>query len=281
MKGLTSHAMAEKWALFSGDWNPIHFDLSAARRLGADRLIVHGMLALLHVKQEASAQLTQLKLLDAKTDQGRDACQHFSAFFKLPALQDSPIELDFTPKEGGVSFQLKAGGFPCVRGGLVQGDRAALSLPSGDIKLNVIESRQVRNKFQMFRELFPFAAQPWIFLDALVFADFLGDYFRDKAAQDTHVVPVQMSHRVYFDPQAIEAMFHAGTHLPELRYSLQKTESGDHPGDRFGIADLTLTARGVTLMRIEVGLLGKTISSSSPGIASGTASVAPVDVLID
>ena len=40
-------ADARQWAAFSGDENPIHFDLAAAREMGAGQLSVHGMRALL------------------------------------------------------------------------------------------------------------------------------------------------------------------------------------------------------------------------------------------
>src|SRR6185312_6718807 len=48
----------ERWASFSCDYNPIHFDLAAAKRAGSEQLIVHGMLAVLPVKEALSQRLT-------------------------------------------------------------------------------------------------------------------------------------------------------------------------------------------------------------------------------
>ncbi|QHA88217.1 MaoC family dehydratase [Serratia rhizosphaerae] len=48
---------AEQWAAFSGDYNPIHFDLQWARKLGSERLTVHGMRAMLDMKQALSEAL--------------------------------------------------------------------------------------------------------------------------------------------------------------------------------------------------------------------------------
>ena len=45
---------AERWAAFSGDYNPIHFDASEARRLGLNGLCVHGMRAMLDMKSALS-----------------------------------------------------------------------------------------------------------------------------------------------------------------------------------------------------------------------------------
>lgn len=50
-------ADAQQWAAFSGDDNPIHFDLSAAREMGGSRLSVHGMRALLDVKRDVQSRL--------------------------------------------------------------------------------------------------------------------------------------------------------------------------------------------------------------------------------
>ena len=51
-------ADARQWAAFSGDDNPIHFDLAAARAMGDGRLSVHGMRALLDVKRDVQSRLT-------------------------------------------------------------------------------------------------------------------------------------------------------------------------------------------------------------------------------
>nr|WP_287858087.1 MaoC family dehydratase [Klebsiella sp.] len=50
-------ADAHQWAAFSGDDNPIHFDLAAARAMGGSQLSVHGMRALLDVKRDVQSRL--------------------------------------------------------------------------------------------------------------------------------------------------------------------------------------------------------------------------------
>lgn len=45
---------AHGWAGFSGDYNPVHFDASWAKKQGAAHLSVHGMRALLDVKAAIS-----------------------------------------------------------------------------------------------------------------------------------------------------------------------------------------------------------------------------------
>jgi hypothetical protein len=50
-------ADAQQWAAFSGDDNPIHFDLAVAREMGGGQLSVHGMRALLDVKRDVQSRL--------------------------------------------------------------------------------------------------------------------------------------------------------------------------------------------------------------------------------
>jgi hypothetical protein len=45
MKDFFRHTELELWGKYSGDWNPIHYDLEAARSAGLRGVIVHGMLA--------------------------------------------------------------------------------------------------------------------------------------------------------------------------------------------------------------------------------------------
>ncbi|MCS3430267.1 MaoC family dehydratase [Klebsiella sp. BIGb0407] len=56
---------AQQWAAFSGDNNPIHFSLEAARAMGGSKLSVHGMRALLDVKRAVQTGLPH-SLMDTK-----------------------------------------------------------------------------------------------------------------------------------------------------------------------------------------------------------------------
>ena len=47
---------AEQWGRFSGDNNPIHFNLAAARQWGLNALCIHGMRAMLDIKSSLEAQ---------------------------------------------------------------------------------------------------------------------------------------------------------------------------------------------------------------------------------
>jgi hypothetical protein len=76
-----------RWAEFSGDFNPIHFDIERARLAGSKGIIVHGMLALLAVKQAAD------KLIDRQSD---GVWHSVKARLKMPLQLDTTYRLSVT-----------------------------------------------------------------------------------------------------------------------------------------------------------------------------------------
>lgn len=52
-----SYGDIANWARFSGDYNPIHFDVAASKRFGHDSVVVHGMLAVLQSLETVQASL--------------------------------------------------------------------------------------------------------------------------------------------------------------------------------------------------------------------------------
>jgi hypothetical protein len=252
MMDLTSASAAESWALFSGDWNPIHFDINAARSVGADRLVVHGMLALLHVKQSSSSHIWASANVDGR--------QQFSAFFRLPAMQDARLELNLKSKGDGLVYSLRADDYLSVRGNHGNADGWFDDEVGPSIEHKLIAGSAVAARYVHFGTLFPFVTHQWIFLDALIFSDFLGDYFKRDMPVASGFVPVQMSHRVKYDAKAIEALPLTGCDVPTLRYSTKKIESAPGGAGRFGIAVLTVSIERSVLMQIEVGLFAKSVS---------------------
>lgn len=76
---------AEEWAAFSGDYNPIHFDLQYVRNMGAEQLSVHGMRAMLDMKRHLSEALL------ATTP--REDFYTFSTRLRRPVLCHTPYQL--------------------------------------------------------------------------------------------------------------------------------------------------------------------------------------------
>lgn len=83
---------AQRWAAFSGDYNPIHFDLQHAQRFGQQALTVHGMRAMLDIKYQLSTGL--LPCLPA-TDFLR-----FNTRLRQPVLCNTPTPCNLSKGQG-------------------------------------------------------------------------------------------------------------------------------------------------------------------------------------
>jgi hypothetical protein len=85
----------EKWAQFSSDRNPIHFELAHARLAGLDALIVHGMLALMPVKDAVAGAIEP------------GGWMKFKSLLRNPIPHGAPIAFDAKPAAEGLSFQVR------------------------------------------------------------------------------------------------------------------------------------------------------------------------------
>ena len=89
-----------RWAEFSSDFNPIHFEAEQARKAGLDDLVVHGMLALLPVKQAVS----RAHAASGVAQQGGDGrWMKFHALFRNPIPHGSSSQLTVKPSRGNGS----------------------------------------------------------------------------------------------------------------------------------------------------------------------------------
>lgn len=90
---------AERWAAFSGDYNPIHFDAAEAKRLGMDGLCVHGMRALLDIKSALNTALEK----PAQSSEGL----MFSSRLREPVMCEVPYQLTVKDASRHEQMQVK------------------------------------------------------------------------------------------------------------------------------------------------------------------------------
>jgi acyl dehydratase len=83
-----------RYALASGDWNPIHLGAATARLFGFPRAIVHGMWSLARCV--------------AALEPGGEGVE-IDAAFKLPVLLPAAVTLYAARDDGGTSFALRDG----------------------------------------------------------------------------------------------------------------------------------------------------------------------------
>lgn len=165
MRHQFSMTAVEKWARFSGDFNPIHFDLSYARLLGEERLIVHGMLAAMPFKQGMWRQYKEL---------GGESGNwiKFRTLFRKPLAHDDVVVL--TPIPGRVlSFRIneETTGHEHFRGSC---SAAAVPLPAMQPGLvDPVTSPLPLDRLEAFMTAYPEIPEPWIALDAVIFSEFM------------------------------------------------------------------------------------------------------------
>ncbi|MDN0119531.1 MaoC/PaaZ C-terminal domain-containing protein [Yersinia frederiksenii] len=151
---------AERWAEFSGDYNPIHFDLQHAQHLGQEQLTVHGMRAMLDIKYQLStALLTALPDTDFL---------RFNARLRQPVLCHTPYQLQLSQTQGQVSGNLldSANGESCFNGKL----RSAPALRQTDCEPWIsLPADDVYQLSQQFPGDTSHPAECWAFFDALLF----------------------------------------------------------------------------------------------------------------
>lgn len=254
---LFSTADAERWALFSGDRNPIHFDIEQARLLDADRLVVHGMVALLPIRQ---------RIAQGRAPDGGEAWQRLRVMFRLPVPQDT--ELALTVRDDGAS----------VRFGLRPADSAqdhlrAQYVPDGaPPTLHWGPPSPVpRERVDAFVAGYGAALPAWMALEAAVFAELVQSdtdpiwEIVQRQAQAAwgqlaeRPMVVHASHTVWHRTQggleASAARFAPGA----ITYATGPVEVDSVPTDaRKSLScriPLTVTVDGECVLQIEVGLL--------------------------
>ncbi|WON77977.1 hypothetical protein [Serratia sp. UGAL515B_01] len=151
---------AEEWAAFSGDYNPIHFDLQHVRKMGAEQLSVHGMRAMLDMKRHLSAVLL--------ADDPSQDFYTFSTRLRQPILCQRPYHLQIASNGKQITGKLldSTTQESCFSSKLV-------SAPSLELTVCEREHALVTDDIITHSQRFPGDAsditQSWSFFDALLF----------------------------------------------------------------------------------------------------------------
>jgi MaoC like domain len=246
----------ERWARFSGDYNPIHFDLARARAAGADDIIVHGMLALVHVQEQLHVSMQDTCLPTIKT------------FFRAPMVKNHAHKLDVAIHGNQRRFivsslqdktQTMYGRCGFAMPEIAEHDTSNVFADFG------IDGEPLREKIREFSQSFPTITPAWIFVSALAFSRFLvsetplsvlrgrGQTFDPHERgtlmmQTSHAVAVnqafaQKTLRDFSTPTDICCRLRTPIILANGRHEL----AGSFPFD--------ITTEDRTIMQVEIGLL--------------------------
>ncbi|HEI6965324.1 TPA: hypothetical protein SK282_001950 [Yersinia enterocolitica] len=218
---------AERWAKFSGDYNPIHFDLRHAQHLGQEQLTVHGMRAMLDIKYQLSAALLSAM---PKADFLR-----FNVRLRQPVLCQTAYQLQLRQAVGVVNGELRdmANGESCFNSKLRSGPTLE---PVESTKWVTLSAAEVYQSSQQFPGNAAEPTECWGFFDALLFkllvaapetlasakqvlpgiqADSLIDIFK-------HVPVIQTHHDVHFSADLLRTDSHLFIRRG-LQYTIEPT----------------------------------------------------------
>lgn len=255
----------EKWAHFSHDYNPIHFDIAHAKMAGLDALIVHGMLALLPVKQTVSDEYEASKPSHA-------GWTRFRALFRAPIPHDRVHALELRHCERRIDFRLcsAAIGHENFRGSYGEIEEPCIDVgePWMESKLS---SEYIEEQINRFLNYYPSITERWIFLDAIVFSEFIRTNLEavEKKAQsqlpirigsdaDDKIV-VQVSHTVSVAPELVGKDVAGIRELAGLAYTLGRPELIASNEQTVGTVTLTVTLDHRVIMLVELGLMMKLV----------------------
>jgi MaoC like domain len=161
------------WAEFSGDFNPVHFDLDRALALGFAQVPVHGMRVMLDIKSRLFDRIAKPQWL------------FYKAALRSPVLRDGHYRLLLEKRPSGESYVLvdSLDEHACLTGTMrpacaVQRlvadqngkDAARFAWHSFEISHAEITSAAAR-----LSTCSPPSREPWLLLDALLFSKLLAD----------------------------------------------------------------------------------------------------------
>ncbi|WP_175998024.1 MaoC/PaaZ C-terminal domain-containing protein [Burkholderia stabilis] len=165
------------WAMFSGDFNPVHFDLVTAARLGLPDVPVHGMRVMLDVKSALYC--------DSSATWGA-GCKPllFKATLRAPVLCDTTYRLHIKRgvNRSGFSVVNDNDGKICVNGYLRSATPSEMA--GGGASQAIVTGADLRAEATHFATLTDNARSVWLLLDALLFRHLLlheGALFGDVA----------------------------------------------------------------------------------------------------
>lgn len=250
----------EDWARLSGDRNPIHFDRAAARRMHAADVVVHGMLAMLPVKQALG------RVAACEPGPENATWIQFRSLLKAPVLRDRPVNLAMTHRADRIAFKLQPGGTHAdnFTGYVRRVEPPAWDSDARRITLLVSETQAWLRQFYggLGRQL-----DPWVALDALVFGDFvryrIGTVFDQlgpalrldeqlEHIQDlTSHLLVQTTHQTVF----ADHLCVAGELPPIVDYQIDNIDLIEHDDEAVGTLELGVYLQQRHAMTITLGLL--------------------------
>ncbi|MFP5391655.1 MAG: MaoC family dehydratase [Gammaproteobacteria bacterium] len=257
------HAQIASWAQFSGDFNPIHFDIEKAMQAGSRSIIVHGMLPLLHVKQDIANRHDES---DSWNQWLNIKCR-----LKSPLLRDARHEYMVRELGQKGKFSIRPIG---KKEDLVQGTFSAEETiePGIDTGEITLDSAMIGDRLAQFSRLFPEIDYLWIAIDSLVFSRFLESEIPFVLARENNMVrdarnqvelmnkalTIQTFHSVQISPELLRKSVRSQRDIKSIKIKLgQPVSVKNNDSELLGSHTLEIYLNGEFSMRSEIGLMLK------------------------
>lgn len=254
----------EKWAAFSGDYNPIHFEREAAARLGLEEIVVHGMLAMLPLKTSLDNVSAELYPKGARWSA--------SLLNPVPLEEASQAKVENSGAGGKAAFSLSsdAGQTRFIKGSFLPADFSEVA-PEEKGAVSLVPPDEVAEKAKEFCTDYPQASRLWVFLDALafylyvkrnsenVFAVELREHLArtggDASAGHAELLVVHATHSVTIAPALLRRPL--AEPLPRFEYCVRGKDAIHNAGALFGVVEFAVYLDGEPSLVIEMGLMAK------------------------
>lgn len=252
----------QRWARFSGDYNPIHFDDQEAKNIGLSGVVAHGMLAMMPLKSHVSL----CPLADGEHDGYRwQASLRLSVYlgveyqlqFKLPGVNGKSAFSLYNLSESRVKPLI---GSCCpINFGLTARQFTSLSLERLQVTPEII-ARKHNEYCQQFWQVNTL----WVFIDSLIFSLFMEQgeslirqhQFSEPVGERLQhkILFLHVSHTVRFSREiAISLLMDPVT---QLSYSIQVKEAFFVEQVLHCTFTIPVWIEGRLEMVMEIGLMG-------------------------
>lgn len=249
----------KNWADFSCDFNPIHFDLDWAQRLGVDNLVVHGMLAMLRLKQHLTEE-------SERSTVEEETWHVFKAMICNPLPYNKQLLLAPVQRHQSLNYKGKCeqSGTEYFKGSMKWGvtkPDAWQAKPVLSGKINAAEM------FSRFKAHYPEHFASWVILDAIVFADFMNKQalpLRNHIAEQittafgavqNNLIVVHGNHSVFINAGLLQGKNLADCLTGDINYFIPEPDLIVEPNKIICLVKTLVRQGDSELMAVEMGLI--------------------------
>jgi hypothetical protein len=258
----------QQWANFTGDFNPLHFDVERAKAIGEDDVTVHAMLPQLFLQQGFTPSLRRIAQWGGRSKSSPLTVTRWPTMktaFKRPVVKDRlhVLDADLDHVRGHFSLLSSHGGEATLCGVLFLSAFKPCGVSHGANRHGLpltfkIRSHTASARLDAFRRSFPEISALWVFLSALTYSEFLNSNMPVcvTGGSATEFATVHTAYTIAVDPifarRSLVGLHALGTITCALHPPI--VSAGNCVGTS-GLFRFDVACCGATVMQVEIGLL--------------------------